>query len=147
MFIEALLPAARERLVTVPDNAALMEAARHLSQTQIGLVIVCDTRNALAGVIAKSDVVRQIGHCAGSSCMAAVSSVMTRDVTSCRPGDLLADVWATMKAGNLKHVPIIDDSLHPLGVLYAGDALQALLSEVENEQLLLRDYVTGIGYR
>jgi hypothetical protein len=37
--------------------------------------------------------------------------------------------------------------LKPIGVLNAGDALQALLKEEEDEESLLRDYVMGIGYR
>jgi CBS domain-containing protein len=66
---------------------------------------------------------------------------MTRDVTCCRPADLLTDVWSIMKERGLKHVPIVDESTRPLGVLYARDALQVLLREVEYEELLLRDYV------
>jgi CBS domain-containing protein len=72
---------------------------------------------------------------------------MTRKVTCCRPGDLLTYVWSIMKQGGLKHVPIVDESARPLGVLYARDALQVLLREVEYEELLLRDYVMGVGYR
>jgi hypothetical protein len=52
-----------------------------------------------------------------------------------------------MRQGGLKHVPVIDEEDRPLGVLYARDALQALLTEVESEELLLRDYVLGVGYR
>lgn len=35
----------------------------------------------------------------------------------------------------------------PLGVLYANDALEAMLNEVENNEEFLRDYVMGTGYR
>lgn len=72
---------------------------------------------------------------------------MTRDVASCRPGDLLQDVWSTMKERKLLHVPIVGDDLRPLGVINARDALFVLLEETEYETALLRDYVTGIGYR
>lgn len=147
MFIEGILPAARERLVTVRHDAPLMEAAKLLSHAQIDLVVVCDDENVLTGVIAQADVVRQIGHCAGGSCMMAVAAVMKREVTCCFPGDLLTDVWVTMRERGLAHVPIIDEHSRPLGVLHARDALQVLLDEVVNEELLLRDYVLGMGYR
>jgi CBS domain-containing protein len=52
-----------------------------------------------------------------------------------------------MKKDGVLHVPVIDEDPKPLGVLNARDALQALLSEVEEEEELLRDYVMGIGYR
>jgi CBS domain-containing protein len=72
---------------------------------------------------------------------------MTRDVVACRPGDLLDDVWSVMKDGGLRHIPIIDDRSKPLGVLYARDALDSLLTEVKDAQQLLRDYVACAGYR
>ena len=52
-----------------------------------------------------------------------------------------------MRERGLKHVPVVDQASRPVGVLYARDALQRLLEETEAEELLLRDYVLGIGYR
>jgi CBS domain-containing protein len=147
MFIEAVLPAARARLAVIRDDAPLIDAAALLSRAEINLVVVCDSAAALAGVVTKTDVVRQVGRCQGSGCTTAAALVMTRGVTVCRPSDWLPDVWAVMKEHGRKHVPVIDESARPLGVLYARDALQVLLAEVENEELLLRDYVLGIGYR
>lgn len=147
MFIEGILPVTRDRLATIRHDAPLIDAARLLSRAQISLVVVCNTDTTLAGVITKTDVVKQIGRCLGSSCITAASAVMTRDVTACHPGESLAEVWSTMKEQGLKHVPVIDAESHPLGVLYARDALQVLLVQTEYEELLLRDYVMGIGYR
>lgn len=147
MFIERLLPATRERLAVVPRDARLIDAAVLLASAQVNLVVVQNGDGTLAGVITKTDVVRQIGRCQGSSCLAAVSLIMTRDVLACRPADLLDDVWTKMKEHGLKHVPVVDEASRPLGVLYARDALQVLLEEVESEELLLREYVLGIGYR
>lgn len=147
MFIEGILPAARNRLSIVSDDATLMDAAGRLADAQINLVTVIDSGGKLVGVITKTDVVRQISGCRGSSCTIAASLVMTRDVASCRPGDQLSDVWSMMKDRGLKHLPVIDEGSSPLGVLYARDALQVLLETMESEELLLRDYVLGIGYR
>lgn len=145
MLVERLLPGARERLVTIAGNAPLIEAAR-LLRAGTDLVVVCDSAGFLAGVITKTDVVSQISECQGSSCTAAASSVMTRDVVLCRPGDWLQDVWSRMKERGLKNVPVMDRESRPLGVLNARDALQALLQEVQDEESLLRDYVMGVGY-
>ena len=45
------------------------------------------------------------------------------------------------------HVPVIDEHSKPLGVIYARDALRALLADKKYEASLLRDYIMGIGYR
>jgi signal-transduction protein with cAMP-binding, CBS, and nucleotidyltransferase domain len=145
MLVESLLPAARERLVTIADEAPLIQAAE-LLRTGTDLVVVCGSAGLLAGVITKTDVVSQISHCQGASCITATSLVMTRDVVVCRPGDWLHEVWSKMKERGLKNVPITDQDSRPMGLLNARDALQGLLQEVENEESLLRDYVMGFGY-
>jgi predicted transcriptional regulator len=71
---------------------------------------------------------------------------MTRTIVSCRPGDLLHDVWTTMKDRKLKNVPVLDQRSQPRGMLNARDLLEALLEEAEHEEVLLRDYVMSIGH-
>jgi CBS domain-containing protein len=145
MFVQKLLPQARERLVTVPDGAPLIEAAK-LLRVGTDIVLVCDEAGSLMGVITKTDVVGQISHCQGASCVTPASLVMTRSIITCSPEDSLHDVWAIMKQRQLKNVPVVDPAAKPVGVLNARDALDVLLGEVENEEALLRDYVMGIGY-
>ena len=147
MFVERMLPVARERLATIRDDALLQNAARLLDGQRINLVVACDGGGVMVGVVTKTDIFRQMGRCQGSGCTAAVSTVMARDVTSCRPDDLLHDVWTIMKDRNLLHVPIVGEDSKPLGVINAREALLALLEGSEYEQSLLRDYVMGIGYR
>ena len=110
------------------------------------LLVVCSREGALAGVLTKTDVVGQISRCQGCTCVAAASLAMSRDVFRCGVDDQLQDVWAQMKQRGLKNVPIADGQSRPLGILTARDVLQLLLQEVEYEELLLRDYVMGIGY-
>lgn len=145
-LISAILPIARKRLVTMQDTGAVVEAARLLSGARTSLVIVCSPEGLMSGVITKADVVRQISTCTGCSCTTTVSDIMTREVIACSPDQQLSDVWATMRDNALRQIPIRDDGRRPLGLLYANDALELLLKDVEYEQLLLRDYVMGIGY-
>lgn len=145
--VEKIVPVARERLVTVRDDAPLTEAAKFLDGNHINLVVVCDEHGAMVGVITRTDVVRQMSVCLGCGCTAPAAAVMTRDVIYCRPGDLLHDVWSIMKERKLLHVPIVGDDLRPLGVINARDALLVLLEGSEYEEGFLRDYVMGIGYR
>jgi CBS domain-containing protein len=145
MYVERLLPAAPENLVTMADDAPLMEAANVLHKGT-DLVIVCGSAGLLAGVITKTDIVGQMSRCQGASCIMAASLAMTRDVVVCRPGQLLQDVWKRMKERKLKNIPVVDQDAHPLGVLHARDILQVLLAESQDEESMLRDYVMGIGY-
>jgi predicted transcriptional regulator len=76
-----------------------------------------------------------------------VDSIMTRDVSYCRTHEILLDVWSMMRERGLQRVPILDEARRPLGIIYAREALQALLSESEDNEELLHDYISGVGYR
>ena len=145
MFVERLLPGARKRLVTIADHTPLIEAAKLLS-SGTDLLVVCGSVGLLAGVVTKTDVVRQMSNCQGAGCTTAVSSTMTREVVLCRPDEFLHDVWIRIRERSLKNIPVAGRDSRPLGVLNARDILQVLLRESEDEEAMLRDYVMGIGY-
>lgn len=108
MIVERFPPAARKRLITIGDDAPLIAAGGLLRDLDADLVVVQDHDGILAGVITKTDIVHQISHCQGASCMTAASAAMTKAVASCRPGDLLGDVWSLMKERHLKNIPVLD---------------------------------------
>lgn len=146
MLVRRLAGRARERLVILPYGAPLIEAAKLLRLGK-DIVVVCDDGGTIAGVITKTDVVGQLSHCRGSSCVTPASDVMAREIVTCSPDDGLSDVWTTMKRRRLKNIPIIEADRRPAGVLNARDLLEVLLGDAENEEALLRDYVMGIGYQ
>jgi CBS domain-containing protein len=146
MFVDRLLPIALEKLVTIIDSAPLIEAAKLLRDSDTDILAVCTSSGVLAGVITKTDVVGQISRCQGQSCATPASSVMTRDVVVCKLSELLSHAWSIMRMRKLKNIPIVDAESHPIGMLNARDALQLLLEEAQDEELLLRDYVMCVGY-
>ena len=146
MIVKNILPRALERLAVIEAQAPVREAAALMSKPHTDLIVVCD-HGDMVGVLTKTDIVGQIGRCMGAGCTATVDSIMTRDVTYCRTHEILLDVWSVMRERGLQRVPILDEARKPLGIIYAREALQALLSETEDNEELLRDYVSGIGYR
>lgn len=102
MIVAGILPAARERLITISADAPLIAAATLLRDLDKDIVVVRDSADVLAGVITKTDIVRQISHCQGASCTAAASAVMTQAVVYCRPDNLLHEIWIIMKERHLK---------------------------------------------
>ena len=147
MNVEFVLPAARDRLVKINQAAQLIEIAGLFGQNHTDLIVVCDDADKMVGVVSKMDIVTRISQCLGQACTTMVATVMTREVVFCHPGEGLIEAWTLMKESGFAHLPIVDAEGRPLGTLYARDALQAMLGEVEHEEGLLRDYVMGIGYR
>lgn len=146
MFVKDILDSAREKLVTIVDSAQLIDAAKLLT-SGTDLVVVCDSAGILQGIITKTDVVRQMSVCQGSSCMCAASLVMRNDVVLCRAEDLLQEVSQLMKSRHLKNIPVVDAENRPIGVVTARAVLRVLLSDAEFEEAQLIGYVKGVGYR
>lgn len=130
---------ARSRLITISADALLVDAAKLLSDTQISLLVACNSDGQWW--------VSSIGRCGESACSTAAADVITREVAYCRPTDSLHGVLSMMERRGFIHVPIVDETFTPQGVVNARDALRALMAEGKYEMSLLRDYVMGIGYR
>ena len=147
MFAEQMLPRARERLATIDAGAPVREAADLMSTPHTDLIVVCGHDGSMIGVLTKTDIVGQMSRCGGGGCTDRVDTIMTRDVASCRPGESLKGIWSMMKERGLQRIPLIDQHGKPIGIIYARDALLNLLGEVQDEEILLRDYVMSIGYQ
>jgi CBS domain-containing protein len=147
MLVEQILARARERLAVVDIGALVKDAAEVMAKPHLDLLVVCD-EGIMAGVVTKTDIVAEVSrHPSGSTFSIRVDMIMTRDVVSCRETDSLHDVWLTMRMRDLQRVPVLDATHKPIGVVYTRDALQGLLTEVEIEDEVLRDYIRGVGYR
>jgi CBS domain-containing protein len=147
MFVEQMLPRARERLATISGAAPVKDAAALMAKPHTDLVVVCGEDGGMVGVVTKTDIVAQITRCIGGGCIARVDAIMTQDVVSCRSDEPLQGIWSVMKARGLQRIPVLDGNRKPVGIIYARDALQCLLGEVEGEETLLRDYVMNVGYQ
>jgi hypothetical protein len=98
MLVGGFMPTARQRLTTIKTDETLADAARLLSETHVGLVVVCASDGSIAGVVAKTDVVRQVAQGHESIRAAYASTIMTKNVVHCRPSDLLYEVRTRFRA-------------------------------------------------
>jgi CBS domain-containing protein len=129
----------------IEAGAPVRVAAGLMARPHVDLLIVNEGA-AMIGVVTKTDIVAHISCGLGLALEDPVEIVMTRDVAYCSPSDPLPDVWRVMKERGFQRIPVVDDLRAPIGVVYARDVLQGLLREVEIEDELLRDYISGVGY-
>lgn len=147
MFVEQILPSAREPLATIPARALVTDAAAMMLTEDTDLLVVCK-EGVMAGVLTKTDIVAQVQrHPLGYGFQVPVTAIMTRDVISCRAGDRLHDIWQTMKTRGFRRIPVVDAAGRPIGIVSMRDALQGLWDKAELEDEFLRDYIAGVGYR
>ena len=147
MLVEHILDTGRKRLAILGRNSLAEDAAKILTNPSMPLVLVCDTDGIAVGLITRTDALRVLANARGDALATRADAMMNRCVFSCRADQPLQKVWEGMSARSLRCAPVLDSDGRPLGVLHARDVASALLEEVTNEELQLRDYVLGIGYQ
>ncbi len=147
ILVQHILEDARQRLAVLTREASVSEAAEILANPKTPLAVVCDSEGVAIGVVSSSDIVKALSGARGDVFNTNAEAMMTKSVLSCHVDHTLQSVWASLNARGLRCAPVLDNSGKPQGVVHARDLARALLDEVESEEVLLRDYVLGIGYQ
>jgi len=147
LVVKHILDAAQKRLAVLSREASLFDAARILENRDTPLIVVCDSDGIAVGVIATSHVVKVLATAGADALGFNAGAIMTNPLLSCHVDEELQQVWAVMNSRTLPCAPILGDDGRAQGVLHARDVAIALLDEVNYEELLLRNYVMGVGYQ
>jgi CBS domain-containing protein len=147
VLVQHILEDARKRLAVLDRGALISEAAAILASPATPLVVVCDSDGVAVGVVSKSNIIRAFAVAKDAAVKMSTGDLMTHPVLSCHVSQTLQTVWDTMNTRTVRSIPVLDDSGRPEGVVHARDLVRALFSEVDEEEVLLRDYVLGIGYQ
>jgi CBS domain-containing protein len=146
-LVKHILEDTRRRLAVLGRDASVCEAAALLTDPNTPLVVVCDDDSRAVGVLSGIDIVKVFARERSDAAKATAEAAMTRIFLSCDDSQSLQSLWTAMGEQSLRCVPVLDDAGRPLGIVHARDLARALLDEVTHEELLLRDYVLGIGYQ
>lgn len=146
--VERLFPEAGASLVVLDQETAISDAAGRFIPG-VDMLVAKGAAGAVVGVLTKSDVLSHLTlpQTRKTAHLVPISIIMTRDVVRCGLTDRLGAVWDMMHALELRNIPVTCAALRPLGIVNARHALAAMLQEAEAEDLMLRDYIMGVGYR
>jgi CBS domain-containing protein len=145
--VQHIIEDAQRRLAVLGSDASIRDIAVMLANPVTPLVVVCDAEGVALGVVSSTDIVNALSRDSSEAIKATASALMTRSIRSCAPNESLQSIWEAMGAGCARCIPVLDEQGRPLGVVHARDVARALLDEVTYEEILLRDYVLGIGYQ
>jgi CBS domain-containing protein len=113
--------------IAVSENATLQEAVENLQQHHIGCVLVSGADGTLQGIFTERDLLNRVAgrKLDWSDCR--VGDFMTRDPETLRPDDRI--VWALnlMHMGGYRHVPLVDEANHPVGVISVKDIVEFIV--------------------
>ena len=108
-----------QKPLTLPPEATVQEACKHMHARRVGAVLVTDAAGRLAGIFTGRDAVRVL---AGAKDPAAtpLRQVMTRDPATLPPGCTAIEALRLMRDGGFRHVPVVQDGA-VVGVVSRGD--------------------------
>jgi len=147
ILVKHILEDARRRLAVLSPEAQVCDAAAILTNPDTPLVVICDREGVAVGVISKSNIVEAFARARGDALGINSGAIMTNSIVSCHFEQSLQVVWDTLNARSLRSIPVLDELGRPCGILHARDLARALLDEVEEEEVLMRNYFLGIGYQ
>ncbi len=114
-------------VVTLPDVATMVEAARRFRAGGHSAYPVVDAAGACVGIVARADLFREPDD-------ALVAAASSRDVVSVTPSDTVLDALEVMLEESVDHLPVLDDG-RLVGIITRTDVLGARRRQFLSERL------------
>ena len=109
--------------VLIPADATVDEAASIMWERNIGSVIVVDEAGKMIGIVTERDMLFAITKgLTGKS--VPVSSITSKTNLTATPTQSIATSVETMRKGGVRHLPVIDKTGTPVGMISMRDALE-----------------------
>lgn len=118
-------------VATVPAEASLLEVAESLATDGIGALGVVEN-GRLAGVVSERDVVNHLAQGANPEHVTA-AEVMSTDLVTAHPSDLILDAARQMVDAELRHLPVIEEG-KIAGFVSMRDIFEVLLDVASHEE-------------
>ena len=141
MSVAQILKGKGNKVFSVNESQSVLTALQIMVEYKIGVVLVKDESGGLAGVASERDVARNLPERGGALLEDKVSTIMTRDLITCKTSDTIRDIMALMTSNKIRHLPVIDDG-DLLGLISIGDVVKQRIAETELEAESLKDYIT-----
>lgn len=130
-------------VLTILPDATLAQAVSVLTEHRIGAVVVSSDGKTPEGILSERDIVRRLAKDGPAVLEQPVSAVMTSNVQTCVASENALTVLERMTVGRFRHLPVVDENGHMLGVVSIGDAVFGRLKELAAEKEALTGMIMG----
>ncbi|MCT4557468.1 MAG: CBS domain-containing protein [Pelagimonas sp.] len=107
-------------LISVTPECTAEQACKLFSEHRIGALAVVD-QGALVGILCERDVIRRCIAQERAPAQTPVREVMTQNPTAVSQSDGLAHAQTVMDQGAFRHLPVVDDAHHAVGMISVRD--------------------------
>src|SRR5258705_11355445 len=128
-------------VITVKPSDTIGTLSQRLRDNRIGAVAVSSNGTSVEGVISERDIAYGVAVHKGDLHKLPVSALMTKAVITCSPNDRIADVAATMRARNIRHLPVEEDD-RLVGMVSIRDVLNHRTDDLQQQTNMLRAFAS-----
>lgn len=143
MRIAEILRRKGSEVATVRPDSTVRALLATLAAHNIGAVVVSSDGVGITGIVSERDVVRSLYQHGADLLDAPVEQIMTTDVRTCDPDDLVDGLRRTMTDHRIRHLPVVRDG-RLIGIVSIGDVVKSAISELATEREQLVGYVQGL---
>ena len=130
-----------KEIISIAPNRPVFDALVILAEYKIGaLVVIQDSR--LVGIFSERDYAREVILKGRSSKTTQVDEVMTKDVITGEPNDLVEAMLSLMSEKRIRHLPVMHDKML-LGMLSLGDLVKETIAYQQRLIKELEQYIRG----
>jgi CBS domain-containing protein len=136
-----ILTAKGSAVITVKPSDTIATLSQRLRDNRIGAVAVSSNGTTVEGVISERDIAYALAAHTADMHKLPVSALMTKAVITCSPTDRIADVASTMRARNIRHLPVVADE-RLVGMVSIRDVLNHRLDDLQQQTNMLRAFAS-----
>ena len=139
MQVKEILRVKGNRLLTIEPAGRAADAARTMSEQNLGSLIVVD-QGRLVGVLTFREILQALARRGDTLGDVRVGDIMVRDPVTAEPGMEVNDLRRTMLDSGTRYLPVVQDG-KLLGVISFRDVAKAVLEEQDFENKMLKGYI------
>jgi CBS domain-containing protein len=142
MSVASILKEKGTEVATAPAEMTIAEVASLLSERRIGAVVITGPDGAIDGIVSERDIVSGVARYGPEVLSGPASTVMTRDVHTCKPSDSIYELMNVMTEQRIRHLPVVVDGKLQ-GIVSIGDVVKQRIAEIEFEASEMKRYIAG----
>ena len=118
--------------VTVERGTPIGETILLMQKFSFGSVLITDD-GELCGIITERDILMKVAGLGIDLARQPVDDFMTEDPLALMLEDAITYVMNNMHVGGYRHVPVVDENRHPIGIISIKDVMGFILDQFPEE--------------
>jgi len=130
-----------KEIISIAPGRPVFDALVIMAEYKIGALAVMQN-DKLVGIFSERDYAREVVLQGRSSKSTAVAEVMTANVISGKPSDVVDTAMRIMSEKHFRHLPVVDGE-KMLGMLSLGDLVKETIADQQRMIKELESYIRG----